>query len=64
MKTFGAIFRKRDQKHIEKHWVSHSNLMSFRDVAELHFSLGKIWFGGVETKQSKTVTKPVVYEDF
>ena len=44
MKTFGAIWRKSGKKHQENHWVFHSNLTTFRNLAQVNFSLGKTAF--------------------
>ena len=41
MKPFGCVLRKSHEKHNGKHWVSHSNLMWFRDLAKVEFSLEK-----------------------
>ena len=41
MKTFAGLLRKGDKKHPEKHEVSQSNLMRFRDIRESSSPNGK-----------------------
>ena len=61
---FRRRFAKRCRKHLEKHWVSQSNLMHLRDIGESDFSLGKTVICGFENEHSKNLINTVVYEDF
>ena len=64
MKTFGAISRKSGKKYQENYWVFHSNLMTFRVLAEVDFPLGKTVFCDIEKSCSENVINTCVYEEF
>ena len=63
-KTFGGILRQCDENHPEKHWVFHSNLMTFHDLAQVNFSLGETAIQKIENWSRETLINTVVYEDF
>ena len=64
MKTFGAILRKSAKKYQEHHWGFHSELMTFRDLREVNFSLGKSAFRKMEKRCCENLINTGVYEDF
>ena len=52
---FGAILRQGDKKYQENHWVFYSKQMTFRDLRELNFSLGKSAFREMKKRVPKTL---------
>ena len=64
MKTFGAILRKSAQKYQEYHWFFHSKFMTFRDLREVNFSLGKSAFREMKKPSSENLINTGVYQDF
>ena len=62
--TFGAILHKGDKKYQENHWGFHSNLTTFRDLAEVNFPLGKTAFQKMKETSSENPMNTGVYEDF
>ena len=63
MKTFGRIFAKWLQNHPQKHYVSQSKLITFRDIAKVDFSNGKTSICDIEKDHSENITNTVVYYD-
>ena len=57
MKTFGRIFAKWLQNHPQKHYVSQSKLITFPNIGQVNFSLGKTAFQKISWPLDKRIAR-------